>query len=262
MIYKIKLTHSNILYFLGNHLLYDTGTSGLMAASLMNAIGASTTGHLIHMHPGNDCQKNAFLAMQFPKEQANRCINVNIYSVLRCYYQNKNSYSENSVGTLNTSNSDSNDSCSKEIDSFSKSESSTIAKINTDDCREDFEPSEKKIKLDESIQKKPWQLDNERACKLMEKKIDSVIITSKEHPVTIATELLSFLNNNRNLVVFNLLREPLQDLYFYLKSRTDIVNIRLMSSFVRNYQVLPGRTHPEVNMTNGGYILAATKVNS
>lgn len=227
-----------------------------MVASIMNFIGTNTTGHLIHMHPGNECQKTALLAMQFPKEQANRCINVNIYSVLRCYYQNKETYSKNSDAIVNTPNSDSNECTSKLIDDTSKADQSAE---NSEDF--DAEPFKKKIKLDDPIHKKSWQLDNEKACKLLEKNVDSVIITSKEHPVTIVTELLSFLNNNRNLVVFNLLREPLQDLYFYLKSRTDIVNIRLMNSFVRNYQVLPGRTHPEVNMTNGGYILAATKVN-
>lgn len=238
-----------------------------MAAAITNAIGANTTGHLIHMHPGNECQKNAFLAMQFPFEQANRCINVNIYSVLRCYYQ-ETTYTENViekqvVNTLNTF-----ECSSKEVDgSLISSESSSVNETSKEDksgsiIEDDLnaEPSNKKIKLDDTVQKKSWQMDNERACKLLEKKVDSLTITSKEHPVSIVTELIPLLNTNRNIVVFNLLREPLQDLYFYLKSRTDIVNIRFMNSFVRNYQVLPGRTHPEVNMTNGGYTLTATKV--
>lgn len=215
-----------------------------MPAAITNAIGANTTGHLIHMHPGNECQKNAFVAMQFPTEQATRCINVNIYSVLRCFYQNKSSYLDNVNENIS---SDPSESTSKELG---------ISSNALDD-----EPSNKKIKLDDSSQKKSWQFDNERACKLLNKKADSLIVTAKEHPVTILTELLPLLNGNRNLVVFNLLREPLQDLYFYLKSQNNIVNIRFMNSFMRNYQMLPGRTHPEVNMTNGGYILTATKLN-
>lgn len=82
------LTYANI-HSDGNHLLYDSGTSGLLSAAILNQIGANTNGHLIHMHPGNECQKSAFVAMQFPQEQAERCINVNIYSVLRCFYQNQ-----------------------------------------------------------------------------------------------------------------------------------------------------------------------------
>lgn len=227
--------------------MYDSGTSGLMAAAITNTIGANTIGHLIHMHPGNECQKNAFMAMMFPIEQSNRCINVNIYSVLRCFYQNKDSYSETII--------------SKETESSSKDDKQNDNEENKDEETITEEPLAKKIKIDESTQKKSWQIDNEKACKLLEKKVDSLIVTSKEHPVSIVTELIPLLNGNRNLVVFNLLREPLQDLYFSLKNRTDIVNIRLMNSFMRNYQVLPGRTHPEMNMTNGGYLLTATKLN-
>lgn len=225
----------------------------------MNAIGSNTTGHLIHMHPGNECQKTAFLAMQFPPEQSNRCINVNIYSVLRYYYQNENSYYTRQHE----------DSTKKELDETPKDKDSmsiteqtnnmVVVQGKIDDS--DAEPSSKRIKLENSVQKKTWQLENEKAYKFLEKKVDSLIITSKEHPLTIVTELLPLLNTNRNFVVFNILREPLQDLFIYLKSQTDIVNIRFMNSFVRNYQILSGRTHPEVNMTNGGYILTATKVN-
>lgn len=245
------------MIFPGNHLLYDAGTSGLMMAALMNAIGSNTTGHLIHMHPGNECQKNAFLAMQFPPEQSNRCINVNIYSVLRYYYQNKScpmgQQEELITKELNKS--------FDEKDSTPITEQTNNIEVLQDKSDDsDAEPSSKKIKLENSIHKKSWQLDNEKACKFLANKVDSLIITAKEHPVAIVTELLPLLNANRNLIVFNLLREPLQDLFVYLKNHTDIVNIRFMNTFVRNYQVLPGRTHPEVNMTNGGYILTATKV--
>lgn len=224
-----------------------------MPAAITNTIGANTKGHLIHMHPGNECQKNAFIAMQFPHEQINRCINVNIYSVLRCYYQNKNSYSQN----VENNEKETISGCNSNI----LGSPNTCAQIDNKDILEEDEPSVKKLKLEEIIPKRSWQIDNERACRILDKKIDSLTVTAKEHPVTIVAELISFLNGNRNLVVFNCLREPLQDLYIYLKSRCDIVNIRFMNSFMRNYQVLSGRTHPEVNMTNGGYILTATKLN-
>lgn len=110
--------------------------------------------------------------------------------------------------------------------------------------------------------KKSWQLENERACRILEKKVDSLIVTAKEHPVSIVRELLPFLNGNRHFVIYSLLREPLQDLYFYLKGRTDILSIKVMNSFMRNYQVLPDRTHPEVNMNNGGFILCGYKLNN
>ncbi|XP_050305485.1 tRNA (adenine(58)-N(1))-methyltransferase non-catalytic subunit TRM6 [Anthonomus grandis grandis] len=205
------LTYANIQSE-GNHMLYDSGTSGLMVASVMNAIGQQTSGTLIHMHPGNECQKNAFVAMQFPEEQRNRCINVNLYSVLRHYYQSE-------------------------------------------------DPPCKKAKVDEPQKVPQWQLDNVKACEILTNKCDSLIVTCKEHPVNIVKELLPFLRGARQLVVFSLIREPLQDLFLYLKSRLDIVAIRLSNNFLRNYQVLPERTHPEVNMNSGGYILTAVKLN-
>ncbi|KAJ8954142.1 hypothetical protein NQ318_005736 [Aromia moschata] len=218
------LSYANI-HSEGNHLLYDSGTSGLMTAAITNAVGPRTTGSLIHMHPGNECQKNGFVAMQFPQEQADRCINVNLYSVLRCFYQNKGDYS-------------------------GKSETVSESDANVD--ADNGEPSAKRTKVEGGAsQKKQWQLDNERACKLLEGKVDSLVVVSKEHPVSIVKELMQFLRGGRGFVVFNSLKEPLQDLYVYLKGRVDIVSIRLSSNFMRAYQVLPDRTHPEVNMNAG-----------
>ncbi|KAG5891775.1 hypothetical protein JTB14_006963 [Gonioctena quinquepunctata] len=252
------LTYSNI-HPEGNHLLYDSGTSGLVPAAITCAIGSGTSGHLIHMHPGNECQKNAFIAMQFPKEQADRCINVNIYSVLRCFYQKKQLDTCNNEGDVEMNDikikSDENvaGNCENET---------VISKVDIEqsDDHHENEPPAKKTKLEVSSQKKSWQLDNERACNILENKVDSLIVTLKEHPVNIVKELLPFLNGCRSFVIFSLLKEPLQDLYLYLKSRVDIVSIRLINNFMRNYQVLPDRTHPEVNMNNGGYILTGFKL--
>lgn len=242
------LSYANI-HSEGNHLLYDSGTSGLMMAAVMNAIGAETNGTLIHLHPGNECQKNAFVAMQFPQEQRERCINVNVYSVLRCFFQKKDNFNTTDCG--NDSLPDIEMSCP---------ESKAVERVESD------EPLVKKPKLDEnsaiSIPKGPqWQIDNERACKILENKCDSLIITSKEHPVHIVKEMLQFLKGGRQIVVFSLIREPLQDLFLYLKGRLDIVAIKLGSNFLRNYQVLPDRTHPEVMMNSGGFILSAVKLN-
>lgn len=218
----------------GNYLLYDSGTSGLLTAAIVNALGANTKGRLIHSHPGNECQKNAFVAMQYPKEQEERCINVNLYSVLRCFYQNKESFIDD----------DKNEVCDLS---------------NT--------PPTKKRKIDEvdgaltqPAKKQCWQVENEKACKILQDKVDGIVIVSKEHPVSIVEELVEFLKGGRPLVVFSLLKEPLQDLYYHLKKRTDFIAINLSNNFVRNYQILPERTHPEISMNSGGYILSCFKV--
>ncbi|XP_031330950.1 tRNA (adenine(58)-N(1))-methyltransferase non-catalytic subunit TRM6 [Photinus pyralis] len=216
------LTYANVQSD-GNYLLYDSGTSGLVAASILHAVGRDTPGHLVHAHPGNECQKSALLAMNFPAEQLERCVNVNLYSVLRCFYQND-------------------------------------AELDT----ETDGPKRKQTNDDTSAQpkKRPtWQIENESACRVLREKVDGVIIVAKEHPVSITRELVPFLRGGRCVVVFSLTREPLQDLYFYLKERTDFIAVNVSNSFVRNYQVLPERTHPEVIMNFGGYLLSAYKLN-
>lgn len=205
------LTYSNI-QSVGNYILYDSGTSGLVVAALIHALGPQSPAQLIHMHPGNECQKNALIAMQFPPEQNERCINVNIYSVLRCFHQNNGNYENDNEGG-------------------------------------------------EPPKKRPcWQHDNQKACAILKEKVDGLIVVCKEHPVNVVGGLVDFLKGGRNLVVFNLLKEPLQDLYGYLKGRTDFINIRVSNNFLRYYQVLPERTHPQVNMNSGGYVLSATKL--
>lgn len=233
------LTYANV-QSCGDYVLYDSGTSGLITAAIMNAIGSGTTGRLVHMHPGDECQKNAFVAMQFPEEQAKRCINVNLYSVLRCFYQNKSSFSDSETKKCQTDSSVSND-CETGNSSDRK------RKLNDDSS--------------EPVKKKPrWQYENENACRVLQNKVDGLIIVSKDHPVNIVKELEYFLKGNRNVVVFSVIREPLQDVYVYMKTRSDYININLSTNFMRQYQVLPDRTHPQVNMNSGGYLLSAYKL--
>nr|XP_022907574.1 tRNA (adenine(58)-N(1))-methyltransferase non-catalytic subunit TRM6 [Onthophagus taurus] len=210
------ITYGNI-QSTGNYLLYDSGTSGLVPAMILNAIGKETEGKLIHMHPGNECQKSAVLAMQFPKEQQDRLINVNLYSVLRCFYQEKESYLVDEV-------------------------------------------PKKLVRTEDGPKKPGWHNDNERACRILTDKVDGVIITCKENPMSIVKELIQFLKHSRSIVVYHLYREPLQELFIYLKGTCDFISIRLLENFMRKYQVLPDRTHPEVNMTLGGYVLTGLKI--
>ncbi|XP_025830991.1 tRNA (adenine(58)-N(1))-methyltransferase non-catalytic subunit TRM6-like [Agrilus planipennis] len=246
------LTYSNVQSD-GNFLLYDSGTSGLISAAIMNAIGANTTGKLVHAHPGNECQKAAFLAMNFPKEQVERCINVNLYSVLRWYYQGdvqKNDESKDET----------------EVNNQTKEEQPTVVETSKDEENE----APKGIKRTHNDQenstsgpsaKRPcWHFDNQKACEILKDKIDALIIVAKEHPESIVEELVQFLNPSRALVVFSMISEPLEDLYVYLKKRSDFVNIRVTNNFMRYYQVLPERTHPEITMNFGGYLLSATKI--
>lgn len=276
------LTYANIQSD-GKFLLYDSGTSGLIPSAIMNSIGANTCGQLVHAHPGNECQKAAFLAMQFPQEQVDRCIHVNLYSVLRCFYQesgnsvkrdesgkkqNQDEEKGNSENVNQNSHNEDNAKCSgsnsestptHEVDQNSQNDKNTKQSDMTSRKRKHSESDSNETN---TVVKRPhWQLENEKACQILQEKVDSIVVVAKEHPMSIVKELLPFLKSGRTLVVFSLVKEPLQDLYFYLKNRTDFIGVRLSNNFMRNYQVLPERTHPEVIMNFGGFILSGYKLN-
>lgn len=120
----------------GNYLLYESGTNGLLPAAMINSMGADTDATLVHMHPGNVPQKQALLALKLPVEQQQRCISVNLYSVLRQYYQGDKPETTNveapAVEADNVSSVEEHQQC----DDVEPSET--------------IEPSSKKPKLDES----------------------------------------------------------------------------------------------------------------
>lgn len=133
------------------------------------------------------------------------------------------------------------------------------------------EPSEKvslgKRKLEEDEPKTGWKKkrreeNEEKAISILkEKKADALLIVGREDPINIFHELIDFVEISRPFVVYSSVREPLQELYCKLKLRNDIIAIRLTESWLRGYQVLPDRTHPDINISgSGGFLLSGFKV--
>ncbi|TNN20773.1 tRNA (adenine(58)-N(1))-methyltransferase non-catalytic subunit TRM6 [Schistosoma japonicum] len=90
---------------------------------------------------------------------------------------------------------------------------------------------------------------------------DSLIIATRFHPVDLTLLLLQFLPIGRPFVVYTQYIQPLVDLYNALKRRNGITHLRLTDSWFRHIQVLPERTHPEINMScSNGYLLTGYTV--
>ncbi|XP_073822604.1 tRNA methyltransferase 6 non-catalytic subunit [Musca autumnalis] len=229
------ISYSGVSAF-GNYLLYESGSNGLLPAAFLNSIGANTEATMVHMHPGNVPQKQALLALNLPEEQTNRCISVNIYSVLREFYQ----------GSEETSN-----------ETEVAEPSSKKQKLN--EVEDEGKDEKKEEPLSETVPKptvQKWQIENRRAVDLMRNKFDSLVIASKEHPANLVKELLPFVKPSRPVVIFSLCKEVLMELYVELKTSSKVTNLHLTSNWLRMYQILPNRTHPEVNMNaNSGYLL-------
>lgn len=82
------LTYSNVSS--GSRcLLYDSGTNGLVPASLLSRIGSADddASHLLYLHPGNFPQKQAVQALNLGIDGERNFKSANLYSALRTFYQ-------------------------------------------------------------------------------------------------------------------------------------------------------------------------------
>ncbi|XP_031829987.1 tRNA methyltransferase 6 non-catalytic subunit [Nomia melanderi] len=285
----------------GLFILYDSGCQGLPAAALLNRIGANTKGHLINLHPGNVPKALLIHAMNFPQEQLDRLISVNIYSFLRLYYQGEQAVLNNILASKKTcsklvnkseenedkgveknctinsgpleNNSNNQDLQDEENSSKECSESinGTNELMETDEVSKEHDTHNystgSKRKLDEldkcmftevvPLKKPKWLMETQHAVDLVKNsKARGLAVVAKEHPLNIITALLPFLGASRPFVIYHIHREPLQETYMMLKQQQNVINLRLVSNFLRSYQVLPDRTHPDILASDtGGYLL-------
>ncbi|XP_064554336.1 tRNA (adenine(58)-N(1))-methyltransferase non-catalytic subunit TRM6 [Drosophila montana] len=247
------ISYSGVSGF-GSYLLYESGTNGLLPAAMLNSMGAGTEATLVHMHPGNVPQKQALLALKLPLEQQQRCISVNLYSVLREFYQGDKPEPKTEALT-EAKTAASNKETAELVSPTDDSDT------NTEEQSDNIEPSSKKVKLDESSNSNKsgplrWQLENKRAVALMNAKFDSLVMAAKEHPSNILQALLPLLKPSRPIVIFSTCKELLQETFMELKTTGKVTNLHVTSNWMRMYQILPNRSHPEVNMSgNSGYLL-------
>lgn len=96
---------------------------------------------------------------------------------------------------------------------------------------------------------------------LKEGNLDSLVVVSRFQPSPILESLLPRLAPSRPFAVFCQYKAPLMECYVNLREMGTAINIRLTETWWRHYQVLPARTHPEINMNgSGGYLLSGITV--
>lgn len=238
----------------GTYLVYDAGTSGLVPAAFLNSMGSSGDARLVHVHPGSMSQKQAVCALNLSEEHEKKCVSVNVYSILRHFYQNTINGAATAPDPIKIS--DETESRKRKAE---ESEDATEAK------RQNMNGSTLELSVAEpkEVKKPRWQYENEEAMELLKEKVDSLVIVSKEDPFNIAKELLQFVHPGRPVVIFHTCKEILMECYSSLKALDKMVNVRLLSNWMRNYQVLPMRTHPAVQISGtSGFLLVGYTVNS
>lgn len=106
------------------------------------------------------------------------------------------------------------------------------------------------------------KIEEARAREELERgNLDSLVVVSRFQPSPIVMSLLSRLAPSRPFVVYCQYKEPLMECYVNLREKGTAINIHLSETWWRHYQVLPARTHPEINMNGtGGYLLSGITV--
>ncbi len=93
------------------------------------------------------------------------------------------------------------------------------------------------------------------------RKCDSIVLATRYDPTSTLIDLLPYLASSSPFVVYSEYMEPLVECFRELQKQGLAINIRLMDTWMREYQVLPGRTHPAMSMSQcGGFLLTGIKL--
>jgi tRNA (adenine-N(1)-)-methyltransferase non-catalytic subunit len=96
---------------------------------------------------------------------------------------------------------------------------------------------------------------------LLSRPCDSIVIACRYNPTETLLKMLPFLAPSCPFVVYCEFMEPLVECFEELQRRGLAINLKLSDTWMREYQVLPGRTHPNMNMSqNGGFLLVGIKL--
>ncbi|XP_035686086.1 tRNA (adenine(58)-N(1))-methyltransferase non-catalytic subunit TRM6-like [Branchiostoma floridae] len=118
--------------------------------------------------------------------------------------------------------------------------------------------------------KDPARLERQRERKekieqaravLQQGNMDGLLIACKFHPGPLVEALLPCLAPSRTFAVYCQHREPLVDCYNRLRAKGGVLKLQLTETWLRNFQILPGRTRPDMQMSGtGGYLLSGITV--
>ncbi|CAH1262473.1 TRMT6 [Branchiostoma lanceolatum] len=168
-------------------------------------------------------------------------------------------------------------------DSKEKNESSTTAKASSSDTEVNMKgegdlPTEAPNADGSTRKRPPWKeykkdparLERQRERKerieqartvLQQGNMDGLLIACKFHPSPLVEALLPCLAPSRTFAVYCQHREPLVDCYTRLRGRGGVLNLQLTETWLRNFQILPGRSRPDMQMSGtGGYLLSGITV--
>ncbi|XP_006162891.1 tRNA (adenine(58)-N(1))-methyltransferase non-catalytic subunit TRM6 isoform X1 [Tupaia chinensis] len=255
----------------GNKMIVMETCAGLVLGAMMERMGGF--GSIIQLYPGGGPVRAATACFGFPKS---------FLSGLYEFPLNKVDSLLNGTFSAEMLSSEPKDSASVEESNGALEEKQTSEQENEDSMAEApeeqehmeivsqdpeyKEPKEKGSKKD-YIQEKQRRQEEQRkrhleaAALLSERNADGLIVASRFHPTPLLLSLLDFVAPSRPFVAYCQYKEPLLECYTKLRERGGVINLRLSETWLRNYQVLPDRSHPKLLMSGGGgYLLSGFTV--
>jgi hypothetical protein len=92
---------------------------------------------------------------------------------------------------------------------------------------------------------------------------DSLILVTKYDPTITLLQLFPYLAPSSPFVIYCEFIEPLTECFYNIQKNPFLlsINLRLSDTWMREYQILPNRTHPAMSMSqSGGFILTGIKL--
>ncbi|KAI6071572.1 TRNA (adenine(58)-N(1))-methyltransferase non-catalytic subunit TRM6 isoform X1 [Aix galericulata] len=272
----IMLTLGNIRA--GNKMIVMETCAGLVLGAVMERMGGY--GSIIQMYPGGGPVRAATSCFGFPKHFFNNLHEFplsKVDSLLSGTFstemlpseiednalveEESNGLTDEKQGSIQETEEESITATAMEIN---QTEEQETMDINAEDVEfKDNKEKDNKENVREK-QRKQWERRKkliEAAALLREKNADGLIVASKFHPTPLLLSLLEFVAPSRPFVVYCQYKEPLLECYTKLRERGGVINLKLSETWLRNYQVLPDRSHPKLTMSGGGgYLLSGITV--
>lgn len=217
------LAYCNVMA--GKKCIVVDGIQGLLAAAVLERLGDE--GCVVHVYPEpapTSTYRHAISALNFSKSRLQSL-------VLSIQFQE-------AVTALNSNN---NETCGA---THPQPSSNLMGMTNG--------KLERRLERQEMQRKAKEILSNQN--------MDCLLVASRYDPLN-AFCLLDFMAYSRPFAIHAISHQPLVECYANLKARGDVINMNITESFLRHYQVLPERTHPNITESgSGGYLLTGVKV--
>jgi len=269
------LNYSNVMY--GSRVAVAETCQGLLIASVLQRMGGS--GKLIRLVPmgGSFTSNHALENFSFPSEQWKTMYRFHLEDLAGLEelsptdkqpdegkQQPLEGATQMEVEAVNGKESNGDvemrkepeqkeeESCTTtETESATKPHSESSTKTETESATKTDADSERLRRREEKAVRAKVARDT-----IVSKELDSLIIAVKYNPVPLLKQMLQFMRASRPVVIFSQYLDPLRLCYTHIKEEKLGIQVRLTESWFRHYQVLPQRTHPEINMTGtGGFLL-------